>query len=178
MENGITKQGLIEALKDLNEMLEPDPPLDFECEEELLIQQLTEAAALLEASDRIDAHTDLVLKKYAVEHKASIKSVTETSMAGKKSKPEKVSVKKEKVSVKKEKAKTDEFGFRENSASAFAASLLKEGVTIEEATSQISKKFKKDKRVAEGRIRIIIRAVKSKGFNIIVGDDGAYKVKQ
>lgn len=147
----------IKAAEELNKILDPDPslPTDPEMDEKKLNDCLREAAMLLEETDTITHETDTVFKYIAVKsHKAKVLPRKESDAVGR---------------------KLDKYGFTEGSASGAVISKLMKGMTIEAMTKEIQKEFKKDARVAEGRVRIIIRVVKQRGFKL-AEKDGVYKL--
>ena len=62
----MNKEDLTKAAKDLNKVLDPDPPIDTRTSEEELQESVVQASDLLETGDKIQASTAKVLEELSV----------------------------------------------------------------------------------------------------------------
>lgn len=137
------------AVEELNNFIEIEDRIkvNLEATEESLIKGIEMIVELLETGDSITQKTLDIICDLEIDTPSDLKIIKEKS---KKKKPN-----------GREKNK---FGFVVGSASQVASDLIMEGKVEDAIVSTIMADFKKEERIAKGRVKIIKRELKKRGF--------------
>ena len=156
----MNRDGLCKVAEEVNKELGASIKVNTKSTFAGLMEGITEAVEGYEGKAVLSQKTLDFLCEKEVDVPAQIKvKIKEVKAAPAKPAKEK----KEKVAGEK-KASADEYGFRVGSASSRAAELIMSGKDRKHNASVIEKEFGKSFIVAEGRIKIIERELKARGF--------------
>ncbi len=132
---------------ELNDVLGLDPVINVDAAEAEIEDKIKEAVLLIEKGDKVSSDSVTALVELGfTEHLTACGLIKKVKAEGGAQKG------------------MDAWGFREGSASHKAAEMIVGGASKEDAVKTIMEEFQKDERVATGRYKIILSALKKRGF--------------